>query len=144
MLLTRWEPWAEMNWLSREMDRLFSRGGNGNGRVLGVGAFPALNVWEDDDNLYAEAELPGFSLKDLEIYVTGNQLTIKGERHAPERQNGTWRRQERAYGKFTRLVELPGEVNGANVSAELKHGVLRITLPKSEAVKPRRIEVKAS
>ena len=71
-------------------------------------------------------------------------MLFRSERHAPERQNGSWHRQERAYGKFTRMVELPGEVNGANVSAELKHGVLNITLPKSEAVKPRRIEVKAN
>ena len=143
MLATRWEPWAEMNRLSREMDRLFNPRGNGNGRTLGVGSFPALNAWEDDDNLYVEAELPGFSLDDLEIYVTGNHLTIEGERRPPQSENGAWHRQERAYGKFGRVIELPSEVNGANVSAQFEHGVLSITLPKSEAVKPRRIEVKS-
>jgi HSP20 family protein len=143
MLATRWQPWAEMNRLSREMDRLFGRSGNGMGRPVSVGSFPALNVWEDDDNLYTEAELPGFNLDDLEIYVTGNQLAIKGERRAPEQNGGAWHRQECGYGKFTRMIELPGEVDGDKVSAEFRNGVLSITLPKSEAAKPRRIEVKA-
>lgn len=144
MLATRWEPWTELNRLSREMDRLFGQNGNGMGRSLGIGTFPALHVWEDHHNLYAEAELPGFCLDDLEVYVTGNQLTIKGERRPPEHSDGTWHRQERGYGKFSRTVEVPGEVDGDNVSADFKNGVLEITLPKSEAVKPRRIEVNAS
>ncbi len=144
MLATRWEPWTEMNRLSREMDRLFSPGSNGTGRSIGAGTYPALNVWEDKDHLYAEAELPGFSLGDLEIYVTGNQLTLKGERRPPENDGGTWLRQERSYGKFARMVELPSDLNADKVSAEFKNGVLVITLPKSEAVKPRRIEVKAN
>ena len=80
----------------------------------------------------------------MEIYVTGNQFTIKGERRPPQNIGGTWHRQERDYGKFTRMVELPGELNGDKVSAEFKNGVLMITLPKSEAVKPRRIEVKVN
>lgn len=141
MLATRWEPWNEVNRLSREMDRFFS---SGNGNMMSVGTFPALNVWEDDDNLYAQAELPGFSLDDLEIYVTRNQLTIKGERCPPKHGSGAWHRQERSYGKFSRMVELPGDINGDAVSAEFENGVLNITFPKSEAVKPRRIEVKAN
>lgn len=144
MLATRWEPWTELNRLSRDMDRLFSRGGNDVGRPFGVGTFPALNVWEDDDNVFAEAELPGFQRDDLQIYITGNQLTVKGERRPPEHEQGTWHRQERGYGSFSRMVELPGDVDGDKVSAEFKNGVLNITLPKSEAVKPRRIEVKAN
>ncbi|MBB3206136.1 HSP20 family protein [Rhodopirellula rubra] len=141
MLATRWEPWTELNRLSREMDRLFSRGGNAINSVTGVGTFPALNVWGDNDNLYAEAELPGFALDDLEIYVIGNQLTIKGERRPPEHDGGTWHRQERGYGKFSRMIELPGDIDADRVSAELNNGVLHVTLPKCEAVKPRRIEV---
>lgn len=144
MLANRWEPWTEMNRLSRELDQMFGRGGNLAARRPGMGSYPALNVWEDDDNLYAEAELPGLSLDELEIYITGSQLTIKGERRPPEQEGGTWHRQERLYGKFSRMVELPGEVDNDKVRAEFRHGVLSLTLPKSEAVKPRRIEVKAS
>ena len=144
MLATRWEPWTEMNRLSREMDRLFGRGTGGIGSPFAVGSYPALNLWEDDEHLYAEAELPGFNLDDLEIYVTGNQLTIKGERRPPEHKDGTWHRQEREYGKFSRMIEIPGDVDGEDVLAEFKNGVLHITLPKSEAVKPRRIQVNAN
>ena len=143
MLTTRWEPWSELNRLSREMDRLFSRGGV-NASLSGIGSFPALNVWEDDQNLYAEAELPGFNMDDLEIYVTGNQLTLKGQRRPPELEGGMWHRRERGYGTFSRVVELPGDIDGDSVSAEFKLGVLRIALPKSEKLKPRRIEVKVN
>ena len=143
MLTTRWEPLAEMNRLRHEMDRLF--GGAGQSRRFGVSTFPLLNLWEDDDNLFVEAELPGFELNELEMYVTGgNQLSIKGERKQPELKDGTWHRQERGYGNFSRVIELPSAVDSDKVSAEFKHGVLTITLPKAEEVKPRRIEVKST
>ncbi|KAA5539056.1 Hsp20/alpha crystallin family protein [Roseiconus nitratireducens] len=144
MLATRWEPFAEMNRLSREMDRLFGRRGGGPGRQVAGSQFPALNVWEDEDHLYAEAELPGFDEESLEIYVVGNQLTLKGSRRPPEHQGGTWHRQERGYGKFGRSIELPGDVDSDKVSAEYKNGILTVTLPKSEAVKPKRIQVKSA
>ncbi|GIW94189.1 MAG: molecular chaperone Hsp20 [Pirellulaceae bacterium] len=145
MLMTRWDPrsiWSELNRMHEEMERLLS--GNGwRGFEFGVG-FPALNVWKDDNNLYVEAELPGFELSDLEIVVTGDrQLSIKGERKQPEIKNGTWHRQERYYGSFSRMIELPESVDPDKVTAELKLGVLTVTLPKREEAKPRRIEVKA-
>jgi len=134
---------AEMNRLREEMDRLFSRFGWDGGRLLARATYPPLNLWEDEDNLYVEAELPGFELSELEITVTGeNQLSLKGERRQPELQGGTWHRQERGYGSFSRLVELPHPVDADKVTAELKHGVLTITLPKREEAKPRKIEVK--
>jgi HSP20 family protein len=107
-------------------------------------AFPALNIWQDEGAIYAEAELPGMELNDLEIYVTGgNQLTIKGERKQPKLEKGTWHRQERGFGSFSRIVTLPSDVNAEKVEARLVNGVLTITMPKSEAAKPRKIIVKA-
>ena len=145
MLGTRIEPWAEMNRLRNEMDRVFGRYGGGQPRRFGASAFPAVNAWEDDDNLYVEAELPGFELDDLEMYVTGeNQLSIKGQRKQPQLEGGTWHRQERGFGTFSRIIELPAAVDSEKVDAEFKLGVLRITLPKREEVKPRRIEVKGN
>jgi HSP20 family protein len=137
---------AEMHRLRNEMDRLFGRYGSGRSpRQFGMSVFPPVNLWEDDDNLYVEAELPGFELDELEIYVTGgNQLSVKGERKQPELTNGSWHRQERGFGNFSRMIELPSDVDCDKVSAEFKHGVLTIKLAKSEAVKPRRIEVKAN
>lgn len=146
MRSTRWQPfsdlWSEMNRLQDEMNRVFGRRGNGYG--VRAAGFPALDLWQDGENLYVEAELPGMDLNDLEIYVTGgNQLTIKGERKAPTVEGGTWHRQERGYGSFSRLLELPQDVDEENVEAELRNGVLTITLPKREEAKPRKIAVKS-
>ncbi|GIX00326.1 MAG: molecular chaperone Hsp20 [Pirellulaceae bacterium] len=145
MLSTRWQPrsiWSEMNRLREEMERAF---GGADLRRFDTYVFPPLNLWEDDNNLYVEAELPGFELSDLEIYVNGdNQLVLKGERKPPQIEGGTWHRQERGYGSFNRMVELPEHVDPDKVAAEFKNGVLTITLPKREEAKPRRIEVKAS
>ncbi len=144
MLGTSWQPrsmWSEMNRLRNEMERAF---GNGARRVS-TSVFPALNLWGDDNYLYVEAELPGFELSDLEIMVSGdNQLSIKGERKPPQHEGGTWHRQERGYGTFSRMIELPDHVDPEEVSAEFKHGVLTITMPKREEAKPRRIEVKCN
>jgi HSP20 family protein len=131
-----------MNRLHEEMNRVFDRHGYRNGGT--APSYPALDLWQDEDNLYVEAELPGMKLGDLEIYVSGdNQLAIKGSRDVPEYQKASWHRRERTYGEFARAVNLPCPVDGDNVHASLKHGVLTITLPKVEATKPRRIEVKA-
>jgi HSP20 family protein len=153
MLLTRWnrptdlfgDVWSEMNRLHDEMNRLFDRFGVSDRTwpALAV-TYPAVNLWDDADCVYAEAELPGMELSDLEIYVTGgNQLTMKGDRKAPEYKNATWHRQERGFGQFTRLITLPFDVNEDKVTAEFCHGVLTITMPKSEKAKPKRITVKA-
>lgn len=147
-MVARWEPfgdlWSEMDRLRGEMDRLFGRAGVRDGRRLATGVYPPVNLWEDENNLIMESELPGMDLNDLEIYVNaGNQLSIKGQRKQPSAEQGTWHRQERGYGGFSRLFDLPTEVNAEQIQAEFKDGVLTITMPKSEAVKPRRIEVKA-
>ncbi len=145
MLTTRWQPmgalWNEMARVQDEMDRWLERWGTA--RRPGRGIYPPLSLWEDDDNLYVESELPGMEVGDLEIYVSGDhQLTIKGERKAPELNEGTWHRQERQFGAFERTVELPQPVDADRVQAEFTRGVLRITLPKREEVKARKIEVK--
>ena len=148
MLTTRWQPlgtvWPEMNRLQEEMEQWLRRAGMNDPRRSAQSVYPPLNLWEDDNNLYVEAELPELELTDLEIFVNGdNQLSIKGERKQPERENGTWHRQERGHGSFSRMGELPQYVDSDKVTAEFKHGVLTITLPKREEAKARRIEVKA-
>jgi len=81
-------------------------------------------------------------LGDLEIFVNGDdQLSIKGERKPPEIEKSAWHRRERGFGSFSRLMSLPQNVDAGKISAELKNGVLTIHLPKTEHVKPRRIEV---
>jgi HSP20 family protein len=135
---------SEMNRLRGEMDRLFGRFNGGDRQLLSPTEYPAINLWEDDDHLFAEAELPGLNLEDLEIFVTaGNQLTISGERKEPASNGASWHRRERGYGKFTRVIELPVAVDEDRVEASFKLGVLTIKLPKQEAAKPRRITVSA-
>ena len=105
--------------------------------------FPALNVWEESDNLFVEAELPGMQPADIEILVTGgDQLTLKGERKAVEVEKAAWHRQERGFGKFVRTLQLPYQVDPEKVEAKFENGVLNIRLSKHEAAKARKITVK--
>jgi HSP20 family protein len=104
---------------------------------------PALNVWEDDSSFYAEAELPGLTLNDVEIFVVKNELTVKGERKEEARDDVTYHRRERELGPFTRVLHLPADIEADKVHATLREGVLTITLPKAETAKPRKIPVVA-
>ncbi len=106
-------------------------------------AYPPFNVWDDADNLYLEAELPGISLENLEITITdGNRLSLKGQRKPVEAGNMTWHRQERGFGSFSRTLTLPVLVEAERVEARFERGDLWVKLPKSPKAKPRRIEVK--
>ncbi len=141
MLTQRWQPLAEINQLRSEMDRLFGRHSASNGSSRST--YPAMNVWEDDNSLFVEAELPGFNIEQLEILVIGeNKLTVKGERKRSEPGEGMWHRQERGFGSFSRVLELSHAVDSNNVDAEFENGVLTIRLPKCESAKARRITVK--
>lgn len=141
----RFNPFGVLNEVDRVHDE-FARLVNRLGAFADPAgaAVPLLNVWEDEHALYAEADLPGLDPAKLDVFVTeGNQLTIQGERTAPEIPGATWVRQERPFGQFTRVIGLPALVDADNVGAHYENGVLRLTLPKSEAAKPRKIAVKA-
>jgi len=109
-----------------------------------VRGHPAVNLWETDNAVHAELEVPGLKGDELDLSVVGNQLTIKVERPETVEDGVTYHRRERPVGSFTRIVRLPSPVAAESVSAELKNGVLTITLPKAEAARPRKIEVKAN
>jgi HSP20 family protein len=146
MRQTRWSPfgnpWNPLQRFQSEMNRLFDRWSGE--RLPGLGGYPALNVWEDGEHCFVEAELPGVELKDLEILVTGgNQLTLKGQRRQPEPGKGAWHRQERPFGNFSRTLTLPFHVDAEKVQARLENGVLSIQLAKHESAKPRKITIKA-
>ena len=149
MLRTRWQPlgmvWPEMNRLQEEMERRLGGLVMNDPRRLAYSAYPPLNLWEDDDNLCVEAELPELELTDLEVFVKGdNQLSIKGERKQPALGEGTWHRRERGHGEFSRVGVLPQYVDSDKVTARFRHGVLTITLPKRKETQARRIEAKAT
>jgi HSP20 family protein len=146
MALMRWQPfspvWNQLQQLQSEMNRLFDRWGDNGGR--GVAAFPPVNVWEEGEEVFVEAELPGMSQNDVEIYVTGgNQLTLKGERKPSFPEQSTRHRLERGFGAFTRVLTLPFPVDPDKVDAHFENGVLRIKLARHASARPRKITVKA-
>jgi len=134
--------WANRVW--DEMDRLF--GPMGARAAAAVAApFPAINLWEDDDNLYAEAELPGMTQDAIEVTVSeGDQLTIAGERRPTASEGSIWHRQESGYGRFSRTVTIPVVVDANKVEGNFADGILTLTLPKSEMARPKRIAVKGT
>jgi HSP20 family protein len=146
MALSRWQPfspvWNQLQQLQSEMNRLFDRWGDGGTPDLRT--FPPVNVWEEGDSVFVEAELPGMSQNDLEVYVTGgNQLTLKGERKVVVAEKSVRHRQERGFGTFTRVLTLPFPVDPEKVDAHFDNGILQIKLAKHESAKPRKINVKA-
>ena len=145
-------PAFPVNQLRRELDRLFE---GVLGSPVEATVFPPLNVWEDNDAILVEAEVPGLGMNDFEILVQGNELTIKGQRRAGygetnagsgsnvEESQAVFHRRERSVGQFARFMSLPTEVDPDKVEASLKDGVLTIKLPKSDRARARRITVKS-
>jgi HSP20 family protein len=134
--------WNQFQQLQTEMNRLFDRCGDGGPRGTAA-TFPPLNVWEDADQVFVEAELPGVDPNALDIQVTGgNQLTLRGERTPKLPEKAVLHRQERGYGSFSRVVTLPFPVDADKVDAQFSNGVLTIKLPKHAAAKARKINVK--
>ena len=116
-------------------------------RLTGSEAQPAtfpLNVWHDDNAIYVEGDLPGVDRATLDVTVTGgDKLTIRAERLAPAKVDGvTWLRHERPIGAYARVIALPVPVDADKVEATYTNGVLKVTLPKIAAVKPRTVPVK--
>jgi len=108
-----------------------------------AGVFPLINLTENQRHYVLRTELPGLKATDLEIQVRGRNLTISGERRiSSEGKNVKYHRSEREAGAFSRIVNLPGEIDAEKVEANMTNGLLTVTLPKSEAAKPRQISIK--
>jgi HSP20 family protein len=107
----------------------------------GTSTFPPVDIRVDDDSVYLVAELPGVAAESLDLSITGDTLTIKGERKAAQVAEQKYHRRERPMGHFTRLVSLPERVDADKIQAALKDGILRVTLPKSESARPRTIKI---
>lgn len=136
-------PWGGLRWLQREVDQLMGASRLfGNSRRVGGGNYPPVNVCNGDAEIIVMAEVPGVASEDLDLSITGETLVIKGVRKPTvERNDVTFQRRERESGQFGRTVILPDKVDAENVTARLADGVLTITLPKSEAAKPKQIAV---
>ena len=122
------------------LGRLFGPQGDGGGRLAPYG----VDVREDADHIYVEAELPGFRKDDVDITLENSTLTIAAERKEQQEQKGEqgdWLLKERRYNRFLRSFTLPPTVDEKSVDAKLADGVLKITLTKREETKPRKISV---
>jgi HSP20 family protein len=138
------DPFSEMDRLRREMDRIYSAFTEGRGIAPAAGVFPALNMSEDDHNLYVRAELPGVAPENIDITTKENNLILKGERKIPaEGEKVSYHRKERDSGNFRRIISLPTRVDSDKVTALCKNGVLTVTLPKAEEAIPRQISVRS-
>lgn len=132
--------WREMDRLQHEMNRLFNT--TIQGRVPGAPAYPAVNIWANEDGQVITAEMPGVNADDVELNVAADTVTIAGERSRQEiGEEAQIHRVERDHGRFERQIQLPFMIDPAKVKASFSNGVLEITLPRAEADKPKKISV---
>ena len=143
--LTRWEPVREMMTLREAMDRLFDDAFTRPISIRDGGSTaPAIDMYQTDDEIVVKAALPGFKADEVQINVTGEVLTLKGElRHEEDKKDKAWHIREHRWSSFERSISLPTEVRADQAHADFENGVLTITLPKADEVKPRTISVKA-
>jgi HSP20 family protein len=146
--IVEWKPFREVSRLHREMDRLwdeFFGPGRKAFQPLEAKWSPAVDVSETADKVVIKAEVPGMEAKDIEISLSGDVLTFKGEKKSErEEKKENYHLVERSYGSFTRSLRLPAAVDADKIEAKYKQGVLSITCPKKEEAKPKAIEIKAT
>ncbi len=144
--IVRWDPFREMMSVRNQMGQLVGdvyRGpagwqGNGDGGHIRL----PLDVTEDDDGYTVKASLPGIDPADLEISFSENTITVQGETQGESVEEGArWHLRERRFGRFARSITMPASVNADDISANYEDGVLTLTLPKADEVKPRIIAV---
>src|SRR5579872_4633108 len=142
-VLTRWDPFREFSTLQDRMNRLFQQSYGDNQEALTTSTFaPAVDVYEDQNNITLKIEVPGIEEKDIDVRIENNTLTVHGERKfEKEEKEENYRRVERQYGSFTRSFTLPNTVDSESVSANYDKGVLKIKLAKKAEAKPKQIKV---
>ncbi len=149
--IVRFDPFEDMARLQREVNRLFESSERGGGLARGSAEHASTRIWapavdiaEDQNEIVVKAELPGLKQEDIDIELTGDTLTIKGERRFDDTaRKDNYVRIERAYGTFQRSFTIGVPVQNEAVSASYKDGVLEVHLPKSEATKPKKVAVSA-
>lgn len=146
MNMIKFDPFRELRTLNDEMNKLFNVVPAVERGEFARGAWsPSVDIFEDQDRLIVEAELPGMKREDFEISVENNILTLKGERKFEKKTEGdNYHRVERSYGSFTRQFTLPQTITADGATADFDNGVLRVALPKREETKARKIEIKTS
>jgi HSP20 family protein len=145
MSIVRYDPFRDLRTLQEEVNRLFStnltRSFGDEGIARGAWA-PSVDIYENKDQIVLEAELPGMKQDDFDLSIENSVITLRGERRFEKTDEAdNYHRVERSYGAFTRSFTLPQTVSAEGATAEYNNGVLRVTLPKREETKARRIQV---
>jgi HSP20 family protein len=128
--------------LQRELEHFFRRP-NTFDFAAASGVFPAINAFSDREGIVVRAEVPGVKPESVQVDIEGRRLTVSGERTPPD-TTSSFHRRERRFGKFSRTVQLPNDLDADKASATVKDGLLTIRIPKREEVKPRQVTVKAA
>lgn len=143
-MLGRWDPFRDMNVLQDRINRLFNEQTANQPESASNRAWaPVVDVIETQGELIVRAELPGLKKDDIEIQMTGESLTISGERKFDEANKDNFIRVERPYGRFSRSFTIGVPVQSDKVSASYTDGILEVVVPKAEEVKPKKIEIAA-
>jgi HSP20 family protein len=143
MSLIKWDPFREFNALNERAANFLGR--NFDAPLSTTVWNPSVDIFENDNEIVLKAELPGMDIKDIEVRLENNVLTLKGERRfEKETKEENYHRIEREYGTFSRAFTLPGAVNVDKATAEYKEGILKVTVPKKEEVKPKPIKIAAA
>lgn len=133
MSLMEWNPFREMDNMTREMSHFFDRTPF---RFLGIGSSPRVDVYQTDNEVIMKAEIPGVSKEDLNVYVDENSIRLSGQtKRNNEFKDENIYRSERYYGSFSRTIPLPVEIKSEEARAEYRDGILTITAPKVEPAK---------
>jgi len=148
MALVRWEPLRDLMNFQERMNRLFDDAYSRKGELSPIEKgdwSPAVDVFETNDAIELKAELPGLTASDVDISLENDVLTLSGERTmSKEVKEENYHRVERSYGSFTRSFALPRRIHKEKIKATFKDGVLHITLPKAEEVKPKQIKIEVA
>jgi HSP20 family protein len=145
MTIMRWNPFREMlnaqEELNRAFNNYFSRSGEDQSGAPVLWT-PSVDICETDDDITVTIEIPGMKKEDVKISLQENVLTIEGEKKQEKKESvKSYHRIERSYGTFQRSFVLPAAVKADKVAAQYKDGILFIRLPKTEAAKPKEIEI---
>ena len=131
------DPFVEFRRMQSEMNRLFS------GYAPAAREFPPINIWLGDDSVVVTSELPGVTADDVNISLQEDVLTLAGARRPKQEQDTNWQRRERAYGTFSRAIQLPFQVDPDKVQARFNNGILEIEMERLEADRPKKIQIRA-
>ena len=148
-VLAKWDPLRELDEFSNRLSTFFGpnqvQNRDENGWFTKAQWAPLVDISEDDQEYLIKAELPGLEKDQVKVTVENGILLIAGERKSEhEEKNRKYHRVERSYGSFLRSFSLPDDADGTKIKADFKNGVLKVHLPKSEAAKPKSIEIKVS